>query len=427
MRQFIILICLFFLSFPVFADDDTPEAVELVDTGEQNITNILIMGSATENTDNNPGLTDTLMIASVNMDSGHIALVSIPRDFYAYVPEYGMHKINQAYFMAERAEAGTGIPTLFATIRHNLGIEIDYYFRANFASFPRIVDSLGGIDITVDCTIEDWRLKEPDLDKHDEDNWEMFTLWSGLHHMDGDTALWYVRSRRTSNDLDRNRRQQDVLRALWRRIRSEGLLENFPSLWEQFNAMVETDMTLGDAVQFLPVLVDLDAAAVEYFTFRINKEVTQGYTDDEGRFILKPIPEAVAEMMQEVVAPANTRRINSTLPRIAIYNGSGVPGLDYVAAHRLEREGFVTFITGEYAHPRQYNLVVDYTGASRNNPVSDIQKALRITDEGVQVDPNPERDYDFAVYIGTNYQYYSCTYPVAQPERTPEPDVAAGD
>jgi hypothetical protein len=55
--------------------------------------------------------------------------------------------------------------------------------------------------------------------------------------------------------------------------------------------------------------------------------------------------------------------------------------------------------------------------------VDDIQRVLRITDEGLQTEPDPNREYDYAVYIGWNYQYYSCTYPVAQPireEATPE-------
>ena len=380
----------------------------------------MLLGSAAE-AGTNPGLTDTLMIISVNQDSGHIAAVSIPRDLYVYIPEYGMHKINQAYFMAERREVGTGIETLYATIEHNLGLQMDFYARVNFNSFPNLVDSVGGIDITVDCAIEDWRLKEPDLDIHVEDNWEMFTLWGGLHHMDGDTALWYVRSRRTSNDIDRNRRQQDVLRALWRRIRSEGLLENFPQLWEQFNDIVDTDMTLADAIQFLPVAADLDASAVEYYTFRINEEVTQGYTDDAAqRFIFIPVPEAIEAMMQQVVAPVTRSRLSRNIPTVAIYNGSNVPGLDYVAAHRLEREGFQAIITGERATPRNYNLIVDHTGLSRNNPVGNIQDALRITDEGVQTEPDPERIYDYELYIGFNYQYFACTYPVEQPLQTGE-------
>lgn len=420
MRRLMIIILMLMLCVRAYAQDEEPEitipdAMPLIDEGEQDIRNILLIGAATEY-DSNPGLTDTLMIISVNRDTRHIATVSIPRDLYVYIPEYGMHKINQAYFMAERAEAGTGIDTLYATIEYNLGIQIDFYARVNFESFPDLVDSVGGIDITVDCAIEDWRLKEPDLDKTVEANWEMFTVWSGLHHMDGDTALWYVRSRRTSNDLDRNRRQQDVLRALWRRIRSEGLLENFPQLWEQFNDLVDTDMTLPDAIQFLPIAVDLDASAVEYYTFAINVHVTQGYTEDSlQRFILTPIREAVEEMMQGVVAPSTTSRLNRSIPTVAIYNGSNVPGLDYVAAHRLEREGFQTIITGEPATPRNFNLIVDHTGISRNNPVSSIQDALRITDEGVQTEPDPQRDYDYELYIGFNYQYFSCTYPVEQP------------
>lgn len=425
MRRFLLLSLLLILAFPVIAQDDSavpiPDAMPLVDEAGQTITNILLIGAATEYSDNNPGLTDTLMIVSVNQDTGHIAMVSIPRDLYVYIPDIGMRKINQTYFLAERQEAGTGIDTLYATLEYNLGIQMDYYVRVDFDSFPAVVDSVGGLDITVDCAIQDWRLIEPDLDKTVEENWEMFTLWSGLHHMDGDTALWYVRSRRTSSDLDRNRRQQDVLRALWRRIRSEGLLENFPQLWEQFNNLVETDIELPNAIQFLPLAVDLDPSALEYYTFRINREVTQGYTQDgEGRFILTPIREEMIDLMQQVVAPTTSSRLNRDIPTIAIYNGSNVIGLDYVAAHRLESEGFRVIITGEPASPRNYNLIVDHTGISRNNPVGDIQRVLSVTDEGVQVDADPERTYDYELYIGASYQYFSCTYPVEQPVREDE-------
>ncbi|MGJ3237207.1 MAG: LCP family protein [Anaerolineae bacterium] len=416
--SFIVMLILS-LTLIIRADDDVPPPVSPIDS-DASITNILLIGSATEY-DSNPGLTDTLMIASINTDTRHVALLSIPRDLYVYVPEYGMYKINQAYYLAERREAGTGIETLRATITHNLGITIDFYGRVNFASFADLIDAVGGIDMTVDCSIEDWRLIEPDLDKTVAENWEMFTLWSGLHHMDGDTALWYVRSRRTSNDLDRNRRQQDVLRALWRRIRSDGLLNNFPQLWEQFNQIVETDMTLPDALSFLPTAVDLDAAAVEYYTFRINEHVTQGYTDDDAqRFILTPIREAVTELIAQVVTPATRSRLRTNPPTVAIYNGSDVPGLDYIAAHRLEREGFRTIITGEAASPRNYNLIVDHIGSSRNNPVDVIQDVLRITEQGVQTDPDPQRTYDYELYIGGQYQYFSCTYPVDQPIRTDE-------
>lgn len=394
----------------------TPAEMPRVNEDGRDIVNILLMGSATSNGATNPGLTDTLMIVSMDRDSGHVAVVSIPRDLYVYVPALdAMHKINQAYFLTERATENSGVPALRATVRYNLGLEIDYYARVDFEGFGTLVDSLGGIHVAVDCAIEDWRLIDPDLDEDDPDSWEMFTLWTGLHWMSGDTALWYVRSRRTSNDIDRTRRQQDVLRAIWRRIRQQGMLENFPALWTQFNQMVDTDMTLPDALALLPVVTELDAADVAYYTFRIHQEVEQGYTDDEGRFIFLPNRDAIADLMQTVVAPPNNNRLSGHLPTVAIYNGSGVDGLAYVAAHRLERDGFRTTVIDAYTHPRRYNLIIDYTGERKNSPLPLLQRILSTTNDGVQIDPTPDRAYDYEVRLGYTYQFYACTYPVEQP------------
>ncbi|MEO1165325.1 MAG: LCP family protein, partial [Chloroflexota bacterium] len=378
------------------------------------------------------GLTDTLMLVSINADTGHVAVLSIPRDFYVHVPEMGNYKINQVYWSAERADAGSGIETLYETFLYNFGVEIDYHAIVNFDSFPALINSVGGIWITVDCAIRDWRLIEPDRDPDIEENWEMHTVWGGLHHFDGYEALWYVRSRRTSSDLDRNRRQQDVMRALWRTIRNEGLLENFSSLWEQFNAVVDTNMTLGDALELLPVAQDLSAAEVDYFALEIYEHMLQGRTEgEERRFALFPIRENMITLMQQMVMPATHSRLSSTLPTVAIYNGSGLRNIDYVAAHRLEREGFQTIVTGEYVPPRTWNLIIDHAGIVRNNPVTILQDVLRITDGGVRYEPDPNREYDYELYLGEMYQYNSCTYPVFQPDYEPEatetPPIAVSD
>src|SRR5690606_32184869 len=114
-----------------------------------------------------------------------VSIVSIPRDLYVFVPGFGMNKINTAYFYGETKHVeGGGIGLLLETVRYNLGLNIDYYARVNFAGFAKIIDTVGGINISVDCTIEDWRLKEPDLDKQDAKNWEMYTLYTGVYTMD---------------------------------------------------------------------------------------------------------------------------------------------------------------------------------------------------------------------------------------------------
>lgn len=394
---------------------EVPQAMPLVDEGDHDILHILLIGSATTS-QTNPGLTDTLMIVSINRDTRHVAVLSVPRDLHVYVPGFDMQKVNQAYFLGEmRDPEHTGVELLQATIRHNLGIEVDYYARVDFLGFADVIDHVGGIDIAVDCTIEDWRLLEPHLDPQNPDNWEMYTLWSGVHHMSGDTALWYVRSRRTSNDLDRNRRQQDVLRALWRTLRADGLVENFPSLWQQFNEVVKTDLPLAEAVSLLPIVADLSAADVEYFHMQLNQHVRNGYTTDEGRFILEPQREALMQLVQEFVAPSTRNRIPGHLPTVALHNGSGFPYLQQIAAQRLEREGFLVTIIDEPSHPRHYNRILDHVAASKGSALPLLQRTLRVTDEGVAVEPDPNRTHDFSVYIGANYMYYACTFPVQQP------------
>jgi LCP family protein required for cell wall assembly len=387
----------------------------MVDEGGDDIVNILLIGAATNNPDN-PGLTDSLMIAAVNRTVGAVSVVSIPRDLYVYEPGLGMHKINQAYFYGETREVeGGGFKLLIDTIRYNLGLDIDFYARVDFTGFADIIDTVGGISITVDCVIRDWKLRSPELDKHVAENYEMFTMGVGLWHMDSELALWYVRSRKTSSDLDRGRRQQDVMRALWRKIRGSNMLEHLPETWEALTRSVTTNMTLADVLSFAPIALTLETSDIRYFRFRQKHEIKNGYSP-EGQAILVPEREAVIELMQNVVRPPTASQVRRTLPTVAIINASGVPTLDLVAADRLELDGFRTFVIEEdNVQPRNYNHIIDYTGASKGNPIGKIQKTLSVTEEGIEVLPDPSRQYDYKVYVGAMYQYWSCTRDVIQP------------
>src|SRR6185436_13710989 len=103
-------------------------------------------------------------------------------------------------------------------------------------------------------------------------------------------------------------------------------------------------------------------------------------------------------------------------------NASGMQHLDQVAADRLEVEGFRATVLDEPTSPRNYNHIVDFTGATKGSPIGKIQSALRVTDDGIEVTPDPNRQYDFKVYIGSMYRFWSCTRDVIQPAE--EPDIA---
>ncbi|MBZ0296665.1 MAG: LCP family protein, partial [Anaerolineae bacterium] len=246
--------------------DEIPEPMPLADEQGRDIVSFLLLGSDTTNPVN-AGRTDVILVLLVDRSTSTISFLSIPRDFYAYIPEHGLNRINTAYGLGEHENGeGGGAKLLEETILYNLGIEIDYYARVDFNGFKTIIDAVGGVDMAVDCAIQDWRLREPDLDVNVEDNWELFTLPMGYHHMDGDLALWYVRSRRTSSDFDRGRRQQDMMRALWRRVNQLGLIQQLPDIWQQVTEMTQTDVTLPDLLGLVPVAANLDVSRMASFT-----------------------------------------------------------------------------------------------------------------------------------------------------------------
>jgi LCP family protein required for cell wall assembly len=401
----------------VAAQSDTtiPEAVPLVDEGDYDIVNFLLIGSATYNGPNNPGLTDTLILLSVNRTVGTVALVSIPRDLYVYVPGWGMAKINTAYFYAETSDLGSdGITLLKDTIRYNLGVEIDYYARVDFNGFMEIVDAVGGIDVSVDCAIQDWRLVEPGFDPRVEENWEMFTLPMGVHHMRGDLALWYVRSRRSSNELDRGRRQQDVIRALWRHIRSQGLLDQLPNIWGQVTQIVDTDITLADIAGMIPLALTIDTSRIQSYRFREGIEIVAGESQ-EGSFIFLPQRDAIVELGRQIVQPPTERQLVREQAVIEIVNASGITALDRVAADRISSEGFVPRITEEDVAVQDSTQIFDYTGQTKGSSIEVLQSALRLGNESVIPEPDPNRTVDFRIVIGRSYSRNSCTYNVLPP------------
>ncbi len=201
------------------------------------------------------GRTDSIIIVSINRQTKTAVLLTLPRDLYVVIPGWKMTRINLALPHGHGANyPGGGGGLIKDTIEYNLGIPIDYYARIGFDGFQQVVDALGGVEIINNCPLTDWRLIAPDLDPELEESWEQFTLEPGVHQMDGNLALWYVRSRRTTNDFERGQRQQQLLRAIFDKGLSLDLLPELPQLWQTYQETIETDMSL-------PLLLELAALA----------------------------------------------------------------------------------------------------------------------------------------------------------------------
>lgn len=189
-------------------------------------------------------LTDTMLVASVDPETGQGAMVSIPRDMYGVPLPDGRRydgKLNSLMATAEgnpeRFPLG-GPGTLKAVIGDLLGTDIHYFAAVDLAGLMKAVDAVGGVDVTV---------TEPVHDPTYIDEFGAirgFSIEPGVHHMDGATALAYARSRMGAGDSDftRAERQQNLLVALRTKLTAGSLLLSLPTLLDAVKASLVTDI-----------------------------------------------------------------------------------------------------------------------------------------------------------------------------------------
>lgn len=190
---------------------------------------LLILGT-------NGAHTDTIMIASVNEDLKTISLFSVPRDLYI-----NGRRINEYYTYY-------GVEHLKRILTDVTGLEIEKYVQVDLQGFIDVVDTLEGVDITVDKAIYDSYY--PSWTKG---AYKPYSIDVGEHHMSGEEALKYARSRYSTSDFDRAARQQEVLEALKTKVVTLHPLSDLKSVKETFQAAMThttTDVSLFDALSY---------------------------------------------------------------------------------------------------------------------------------------------------------------------------------
>jgi LCP family protein required for cell wall assembly len=227
--------------------------------------------------------TDTIMILSLHPAQNRASLVSVPRDLYVYVPGWRMDRINVADIFG-------GDNMVHDTILYNLGVDIDHWVRINFTGFQTAVDLVGGIEVEVGRSLSD------------DCGGTHYVYSPGTYHMDGFTALCYVRMRKTSSDFDRLRRQQEVIRALFRKVVSLDGIARLPQLYEQFNTYVDGDIGVGDLLPLAPLASEIASGKAEFEAARIDQSlVTPWRVPGSGAAVLLPNRQMIQEMLQNVL------------------------------------------------------------------------------------------------------------------------------
>ena len=195
---------------------------------------IMIMG-VDERADD-VGRSDTLMVATIDPKLDQAALLSIPRDTRVKIKGHGYDKINSAY-------AYGGERLTQSTVEDFLGVNMDHYIIVNVKAFQRIIDAIGGIDIDVEKRMyyeDPW----------DDDGGLLIDLRPGLQHMDGKTAVTYVRYRDEEGDIGRIKRQQAFMKACMDKVTSPTIITKLPSVISEVFESVKTDLSVRQLLEF---------------------------------------------------------------------------------------------------------------------------------------------------------------------------------
>jgi polyisoprenyl-teichoic acid--peptidoglycan teichoic acid transferase len=230
--------------------------------------------------------TDVIMIVSINPEDGTATVISFPRDLYVTVPGHGESRINTAYSYG-------GIELFNATMQENFGFQVDYYVITNMQGFVAIIDNLGGINVNAASYISD----KCDLPMAVEG---YCGVGPGTVHMDGATALWYVRSRYSSSDFDRTRRAQEIIAAVLDRLLSFDVLSKIPNLYSIYSANVETNIDLDTVIQLAPLAPSLTQSN-NVRRYAISYEQTQSYMTPSGGQVLLPLYDQIYPILKDAL------------------------------------------------------------------------------------------------------------------------------
>jgi LCP family protein required for cell wall assembly len=376
--------------------------------------NILLLGSDQTDT-GSVGRTDVIVVVSIDPELPSVALLSVPRDLYVWIPNHGFDRINTTYNHGVRDHyPGGGAELLKETVEYNFGIHVHYYVQVGFDGFVRIVDTLGGVNVAVECPLSD-TFPDPDSPTGQTDvDW-----LPGIQHLDGKHALWYARSRWNTNDFDRNRRQQQVLRSLYGQILTLDVIPRIPELWQVLNENVSTDLPLDELLYLANVGARLDMMNLKGRF--VGRNVVQSWVAPNGAYVLVPYYEALGPMVSEALAPPASARAQQRAFRVQVWNSTSEEGLGYVAAERLRWEGFEVVNVGPADTAYERTQIVDFTTSSKGSAIYRLMRLYGRYGGDVISQPTEGSAVDFGVILGADYDPCFSTKVYWNPDPLPTP------
>lgn len=338
-----------------------------------------------------PNRTDTLMLFSLNTETGHAGVLSIPRDTRVAIPgRSGHHRINVAYALG-------GPDLAVRTVESLLGVSIDYWMKLDFDGFQAVVETVGGVEMHIPRAMV----------YTDTAQGLYINLPAGTHRLNGEQALHYVRYRADGlGDVSladplagvyrgRVERQLQFVRALAREVLQPAMLTRAPVLIPQLKGAVDSNLPFDLSLRLAGALRSVDPNGIE-------------------AVVLPGIGQRIGGAEYWVHDAARTKEaINRVLlgrdglVTVEVWNGNGVAGAAQAAADRLRHDGFWVIAVGNAdRYDYQQTRIIARNG--HTDEVDAMRRALGgasvETDVTANVEPRSNEDPDFIVILGQDFR-----------------------
>ena len=374
--------------------------------------NILLLGAAGEK---KPGgnLTDTIMVMSIDTKNKKVALLSLPRDFYAQIPNSESYaKINSLYPIGLKQSDGVNL--IKSAVSEILDEEINYYLVLDFDGFKKVINDIGGINITNERDIYDPRYPGPNY------SYETFSLAKGFHTLDGETALKYVRERHNDpeGDFGRAKRQQQVIQAVKNKIFSAKTFLNVMTLNDLLTTLgnsVRTDISFEEMDEFLSLSQEVDMQNITNVVVDAWKKdsllkVSHVPTANAMMFILVPRVGNYSEIqdLSENIFDLNKIKkrqeaIAAEEAKIGIINQSGDSQLTYKIQSLIKDKLAIKDVRVAYS-PASYvsekTTVLDNSNGAKLFTLDELIKKIPASLASQAPEIADSSDYDIVITIG---------------------------
>lgn len=358
--------------------------------------NILLLGTDRRNATDASWRTDTIILMSVNQQAKSVGLLSIPRDLWVKIPGYGYERINTADFYGDYYKyPGGGQQLIKDVIEQNLGIRIHYYARIDMKVFRSGIDTLGGVEVDVTCPVVENGFSD-DLGTVN------LNFQPGVQHMDGATALRYARSRYTTNDYDRSRRQRQVILSAWDKAKQLNLLPKWPELYDQFRSSVKTDLGPTELATLAWIGSQLRPDHIK--SRAIDNRVLTAWTGPEGQAVQLLIAQKVHALLVEFFTPPDGRQevVEDETASIEVLSGTGSKATADLAAVALSHQGF-NVVSSNVAEARvNSTTLIVYNGAKADS-IARLSQLFNVPAANIRTVTDPDPRVDLQLVLGRDY------------------------